>query len=123
MNQALEALRAKNTADVTLPSGLTVTGTLPRVRDCLIGGDIPLPVLVEIEKRTKATNGDKAPDLSADEIRAVGTFNDNLVLAFVTHLEGEPVELEPDDLAVFEEDDFNEIVLYASRAKPLPGKD
>lgn len=120
MNSTLEQLRAANTGTVTLPSGLEVTGTLPRVRDCLIAGDIPLPVLAHIEQRAK---NEPDPDLSADELRAVASFNDNLVLAFVTHIGGEPVTLEPSDLAVLAEDDFNELVLYASRAKPLPGKD
>lgn len=122
MNQALEALRSKNTASVTLPSGLTVTGTLPRIRDCLIGGNIPLPVLAELEKDVNAEDADK-PDLSPEQMKAVSAFNDNLVMAFVTAIEGEPAELEQSDLAVFEEGDFNEMVLYASRAKPLPGKD
>lgn len=118
----LQTMRAKITAEVTLPSGLTVTGTLPRIRDCLIGGDIPLPVLTEMEKRAKSPNGN-GPEPTAAELKVVADFNDNLVQAFVTEIEGEPVTLERDDLRVFDEEDFNEMVLYASRAKPLPGKD
>ena len=118
----LKPCAAKITAEVTLPSGLNVTGTLPRIRDCLIGGDIPLPVLAEMEKRAKHPNGD-GPEPTADDLKVVAKFNDNLVQAFVTEIDGEPVTLERDDLRVFDEDDFNEMVLYASRAKPLPGKD
>lgn len=120
MSNTLEALRAKNTAEVELPSGLKVTGTLPRVRDCIIAGEVPLPVLAHIEKKA---NSDGAPELTLEEMRAVASFNDNLVLAFVTHVDGEAVDLDQDDLSLFEDDDINELVLYASRAKPLPGKE
>ena len=118
----LNAMRSKISAEVTLPSGLKVTGSLPRIRDCLIGGDIPLPVLAEMEKRAKSKNGD-GPEPTNAELKVVADFNDNLVMAFVTFIEDEPVELTRDDLRIFEEEDFNEMVLYASRAKPLPGKD
>ncbi len=117
----LQTMRDAITADLTLKSGLNVTGELPRVRDCLIAGDIPLPVLVEMEKRAKNPSED-APEPTNDELAVVAAFNDNLVLAFVKAIEGEPVTLTHDDLRVFDEDDFNEMVLYASRAKPLPGK-
>lgn len=120
MNQTLEERRAANTADITLESGLEITGTLPRIRDCLIaGGDIPLPVLAELESSME--NG-KAPELTPEQMQAVGRFNDNLVMAFVKSVGGESVELTPEDLGLFSEDEYNECVLYASRAKPLPGK-
>jgi hypothetical protein len=118
----LESMRAAITADVTLPSGRVVTGTLPRIRDCLIAGDIPLPVLVEMERLAKNPNGDGL-EPSPEQLHVVADFNDNLVLAFVVAIDGEPVMLAKDDLRLFDEDDFNAMVLYASRATPLPGKE
>jgi hypothetical protein len=120
MNQVLEARRAANTADITLESGLEITGTLPRIRDCLMGGDIPLPVLAELEGSVAAG---ATPQLTPEQMQAVGAFNDNLVMAFVKAIEGEPADLTPEDMGLFSEEEYNEIVLYASRAKPLPGKD
>jgi hypothetical protein len=120
VSTALEELRAANTADVKLPvSGLTATIQLPRVRDCIIAGDIPLPVLAHIDREA----GGDTPDLTPEQMKAVASFNDGLVLASLKALDGDPVELTREDLALFDEEDLQEIVLYASRAKPLPGKD
>lgn len=121
MASTLEELRAKNSAEVTLPSGLKVTGTLPRIRDCIIAGEIPLPVLTLIEQKASADEG--SPDLTFEEMRAIAQFNDSIVLAFVTHVDGQAITLTHSDLALLEEDDINELVMYASRAKPLPGKE
>jgi hypothetical protein len=121
VSTALEELRAANTADVKLPvSGLTATIQLPRVRDCIIAGDVPMPVLAHIDQ--SVLDGD-VPDLTAEQMKAVAAFNDGLVLASLKALDGDPVDLSAEDLSLFDEEDLQEIVLYASRAKPLPGKD
>lgn len=119
MSLALEALRAKNRTDVKLPSGLLVTIRLPRIRDCIIAGDVPLPVLAKMDVATE----DAVADLSADEMRALAAFNDELVKMAVVAIEGEDVALSLEDVGEFEDDDYNEIAAYASRQKPLPGKD
>jgi hypothetical protein len=90
------------------------------VRDCIIAGDVPMPVLAHID--ASKLEGD-VPELTSEQMKAVGAFNDGLVIASLKALDGDPVELTREDLALFEEEDLQEIVLYASRAKPLPGKD
>ena len=52
---ALETLRSKNRFDEELPSGLKVTIRLPRIRDCILAGGVPLPVLDHLVKA--ASNG------------------------------------------------------------------
>lgn len=118
MSTALEELRAKNRTDVTLPSGLNVTIRLPRIRDCIIAGDVPLPVLAKLD----GLADENAPQMTSDEMRALATFNDELVRMAVVAIEGEPVTLELTDLPDIDEDDYNDIASYASRQKPLPGK-
>jgi hypothetical protein len=119
LSSALEALRLKNRADVTLPSGLAITIRLPRLRDCIVAGDVPLAVLERAEKadKTKATT-----KLSNTDIAALGRFQDELVRAAVVAIDGEPVTLERADVAEFSEEDYDEIRAYAMREKALPGK-
>ena len=115
----VDAQRMKNRHDVKLESGLLVTIRLPRMRDCIIAGDVPLPVLEKLE-----TGGDlKGSDVSAEDLRGLAAYNDALVMMAVIAIEGEDVNLAREDLVdVFMDEDYNEIAAYAKRAKPLPGK-
>lgn len=118
---ALERLREANRADVILPSGLVATIRLPRIRDCIIAGGLPLPAISKLEDAAKriGTNGD-APQLTTEDMAAAGRFNDEIVRASVVALDGEVVTLTLEDVGLFTEDDYNAIVSYGTRVTPLP---
>lgn len=121
---ALDELRAAITGDVKLPkSGITATLVLPRVRDFFITGEMPLPVLEEIQVAAKEGKDADEAGLNLTQRAQVAAFNDWCVVESVTALDGEAVELTEDDLRAFEEEDLNAIVLYATRSTPLPGKE
>lgn len=121
---ALDTLRSAITGDVVLPkSGITATLVLPRVRDFFITGEMPLPVLEEIETAAKEGKDADAAGLNLTQRAQVAAFNDWCVIESVTALDGEAVELTEADLRAFEEEDLNAIVLYATRSTPLPGKE
>jgi hypothetical protein len=115
---ALETLRASKLHDVTLPSGTNVTIRLPRLRDCVVAGDVPMSVLTKLQD--KASKNGKAPDMSPEEMRYVFRFNDEIVRAAVVAVEGDPVDLSLEDVKLFDDDDCNELVAYGLREKALP---
>jgi len=117
----LEQLKSERETQVKLESGRLVTIRLPWIQECIAAiGDVPLPVLSEITDLAQA----EAPQLNGAQMRAVSSYNQALVRAAVVAIEGEPVVLpaaEPVS-AYFDEDEAMEIVGYASRQTPLPGK-
>ena len=115
----LDAWKKKATSDITLPSGQVVTIRLPNLRDCIIAGDIPLPVMSRIEEATKANNG-KGPNLSPDELRHLAEFETQVVRATVVAIEGEAVELTTEDVKALPGQDRDELYAYAVRNKNLP---
>ncbi len=123
MSDVLERRREARTTDVKLESGLLVSVRLPWIQECIAAvGDVPLPVLQELE--TAADQG-ATPALSAEQMTTVSRYNQALIRASLVAIEGEPVTLPADEpvSAFLDEDDAMEIVMYASRQKPLPGKD
>lgn len=124
MNAALERLRESRRADVTLPSGLNVTLQLLRVQDFIAAGDVPMPVLDEISKKANpdASAADALDGLTLDDLRHSIEFNDVVVRLSIVGLEGEPVDLSPDDVKLLDAEDCAEVVAYAMRTKALPGK-
>jgi hypothetical protein len=129
MNAALERLRERNTAQVKLEDGdLLVTLQLPAMRECILAGGIPLPMLEKVAKLTEdAPRVDTEilmPHLEPDEVNAFDRFQRILVAKTVKAIEGEELEEEmtPEETSVFSDAQFYEIVAYAMREKPLPGK-
>lgn len=117
MSDVIERRRQANRRDVTLPSGTQVTIRLPRILDCILAGDVPVGVISELAEEDKE-------QATLEQMRANKAFNDRLACKAVVAIDGEPCELEPDDLAdVFpEEADITEIVAYASRSKAFSGE-
>ena len=115
---ALEILRSRNRFEETLPSGLRVTIRLPRIRDCIVAGRVPLPILNALVERAQQ-NGE-APPVSPDEAEHMARFQDQIVLRSVVEIEGEPVKLTQDDLADLRTEDYDRIVELATRQETSP---
>jgi hypothetical protein len=122
LSDALERRRLERATEVKLESGLLVTLRLPWIQECITAvGDVPMPVLAEI---SSAAEQSATPNLGASQMATVLAYNQALVRSALVAIEGEPVTLPADEpVSVYlEEDDAMEIVAYASRQKPLPGK-
>ena len=113
---ALEALRSKNRFDETLPSGLNVTIRLPRIRDCILAGGVPLPVLNHLVKA--ASNGGAPEEISTEDAAHMARFQDEIVRRSVVAIDGEPVTLSPDDVTDFTQEDYDRIVELGTRSVP-----
>lgn len=129
MTDILERLRERNRAEVKLEDGdLLVTLQLPAMRECILAGGIPLPMLEKVAKLTNdAPRIDSevlTPQLEAHEVAAFDRFQRVLVAKSVKAIEGEELteEMSVEDTTVFSDAQFYEIVSYAMREKPLPGK-
>jgi hypothetical protein len=114
---ALELLRSRNRFQETLPSGLQVTLRLPRLRDCILAGRVPLPVLEHLTK--VASNGD-TPEISPEDAAHMARFQDEIVRRSVVAIQGQPVELSLQDASEFSQEDYDRIVEIATRQVPLP---
>ena len=108
--------RLRKRYDVTLPSGLNVTIRKPRLRDCIIAGNVPLPVLKHLQD--VASNGNE-PDLGLDEMASMARFQDEIVLRTLVAIEGEDVEMTPEAVADLEQEDYDALVNYGTRVTPL----
>ena len=97
MSEALEHLRKHNRHEVALADGGIVVGYhLPDVQECLLAGDIPLPVLQELPtnpKESDVTAALEAVDPTATA-KAMFAFKRRIVAAMVDDIDGNPV---PDD--------------------------
>jgi hypothetical protein len=113
--QTLEKLRKRY--DVTLPSGLNVTIRLPRIRDCIFAGNVPMPVMRHLQK-IATQNGD-APELSSEESAHIARFQDEIVLRTLVAIEGEEVEMTPEAVAELDQEDYDALTAYGTRATPL----
>lgn len=115
---ALELLRSKNRFDETLPSGLNVTLRLPRIRDCILAGGVPLPVLNHLVKA--ASNGG-APEISNENAAHMARFQDEIVRRSIVAIEGEPIEMTVDALSDITQEDYDRVVELATRqTNPTP---
>ena len=113
---ALDKLRERNRADVTLDSGLNVTIQLPALRECILAGGVPLPLL------QKVVDNEGVEELSEEEVAKFQQFQRVLVAKAVVAIEGEATEMSTEDTHVLDDPEFYEIAAYAMREKPLPGK-
>ena len=113
----LELLRSRNRFDEELSSGLRVTLRLPRIRDCILAGAVPLPVLDHLVKA--ASNGG-APTVSNEDAAHMARFQDEIVRRSVVAIDGEPVALTAEDVAEFSQEDYDRIVVLATRQETSP---
>jgi hypothetical protein len=115
---AVERLRSRNRFEETLPSGLKVTLRLPRIRDCIIAGQVPLPVLQHVMEAAQP-NGD-TPTVSPEDAAHMARFQDEIVKRSVVAIEGEPAELSVEDVSEFSQEDYDRIVAFATRTEAAP---
>jgi hypothetical protein len=113
----VELLRSRNRFTETLPSGLVVTLRLPRIRDCIIAGGIPLPVVTKLAEAKAEENGQGA---SLEDASHMARYQDEIVRRSVVEIEGEPVSLSLEDVAEFSQEDYDRIVKIASREVEVP---
>ena len=113
----LERLRSLNRFDEELPSGLKVTIRLPRIRDCILAGGVPLPVLDHLVKA--ASNGG-APTVSNEDAAHMARFQDEIVRRSVVAIDGEPVALSLEDVTEFSQEDYDRVVVLATRQETSP---
>jgi hypothetical protein len=116
MSEALQFLLERNTHEVKLESGLVVEIALQQLAELLVHGDVPLPILAKMDKA--ATDGE-LPDLTAEELQRVRTFNVNAAAGILRKVSGFEVPEEERQAAVLElsDSEFNELVAYATRMK------
>src|SRR5262245_34424197 len=100
--------RIRKRYDVILPSGLGVTIRLPRLRECILAGNVPMPVLKHLQEVATTQNGEG--ELSPEETAHIARFQDEVVLRSLVAIEGEPVEMTPEAVAEFEQEDYDELV-------------
>ena len=115
-----EHIRSRNSAEIELESGLKLGLTLPNARDFIHSGDLAWPLLermAELEKK----DGESA-ELTDEERQTLYAFQRRMVAKTITSVEGEVVELDPDDLDWLSDAEFFEVVQYFMRSKALPGK-
>lgn len=126
MEAAVEQLFARNRADITLSTGTVVTGQLPELREFVVSDMLPTPIAEELVTRElakPARNGKVKP------VEQYRLFRDNIVsqrvavAMFVKAINGETVAMTPEKTACFTQAEFTELVEYADRRKPLPGKE
>jgi hypothetical protein len=115
--ETLERIRKRY--DVTLPSGMNVTIRLPRMRDCVIAGRIPMPILEHVRKLA-AGDGDVtplSPEMQLEDSAATARFHDEVVLRTLVAIEGEPIEMTPEAVSELEQADYDDLVAYGTRDK------
>lgn len=115
---ARERLRS-NRFEETLPSGLRVTIRPPRIRDCILAGHVPLPILSKLAGLAAASNGQQV-EVSTEEAEHMARFQDEVVRRSVVAIEDEPIELTVEDLADFAQEDYDRIVELGTRERTSP---
>ena len=113
--ETLERIRKRY--EVTLPSGMNATIRLPRLRDCIIAGEVPLPVLKHLQDA--ASNGG-VPVLDADELAAAARFQDEIVRQTLVAIDGDTVTMTLEAVSDLEQEDYDALVSYATRVVPVP---
>lgn len=114
----IDLLRSRNRYPETLPSGLNVLLRLPRLRDCIIAGGVPLPVVTKLVEQANKTDNGQVP--SIEDAKYMARYQDELVRRAVVEIEGTPVELSLEDVGEFAQEDYDRIVKVASREVELP---
>jgi hypothetical protein len=118
--ETLERIRKR--FDVTLPSGMNVTIRLPHLRDCVVAGRIPMPILEHV-RELAAGNGDVTPlslEMQMEDRAATVRFHDEVVLRTLVAIDGEPVEMTLEAVSELGQEDYDALVAYGTRETPLP---
>lgn len=117
-DETVERLRKRY--DVTLPSGLNVTIRLPRLREAVYSGGVPVPIMQHVGEKLSASNGETASDLTPEEVATIAAFQDQIVLRTLVAIEGEPVEMTLEAVAELDQEDYDALANYGTRTTPVP---
>ena len=117
MNAEETLSRLRKRYDVTLPSGMAVTIRLPRLRDCIIAGNVPLPVMTHLIETAASSNGDGP---SVEDTAHMARFQDEVVRQTLVAIEGEDVTMTPEAVAELDQEDYDALAAYGTRATPIP---
>jgi len=115
--ETLEYFRGQAEHDITLPSKKAATIVRPRIRDCIFAGNVPLPVLKHLQE-IATQNGD-APELTSEESAHIARFQDEIVRAMLIKYDGQPVTMSLESVKLLDQDDYDALVAYGTRATPL----
>jgi len=119
--ETLERIRKRY--DVTLPSGMNVTIRLPRIRDCVIAGRVPTPILEHVVAVAGSNGGSPpvlSPEMQMEDAAAGARVNDEIVRQTLVAIDGEPVEMTREAVAELDQDDYDALLGYGQRSIPLP---
>lgn len=132
----LELVRSRNRADIALPSGYGATIGLTRIRDAVLSGLIPVPVLTEwdaIARKAQKANGKTASkaiaeaDPSSEAMTSGGDLRKEMVrrtlkrlAPSVAELEGPEVDMPMEVIDELDQEDFDVLAGYAMREVPFP---
>jgi hypothetical protein len=103
-----------------LPSGLDATIRLPRIRDCIMAGEVPLAVVSRLGALAEAASQGEQVDIDPDDSKHVARFQDEVVTRMVTQIQGEDVVMSTAAAAEMAEEDFDLLAAIGIRSKPLP---
>ena len=117
MNAEETVSRLRKRYDVTLPSGMNVIIRLPRLRDCIIAGQVPLPVMTHMVEVAASSNGDVP---SVQDAAHVARFQDEVVRRTLVAIEGEDVTMTPEAVEELDQEDYDALAAYGVRATPVP---
>jgi hypothetical protein len=117
MNAEETLAKLRKRYDVTLPSGLQVTIRLPRLRDCIVAGKVPLPVMQHL---AEAVQGNGNQTLTMEEMQHTARFQDEVVRSTLVAIDGEDVTMTPEAVGELEQEDYDALVGYGTRATPVP---
>jgi hypothetical protein len=117
MNAEETVAKIRKRYDVTLPSGMAVTIRIPPLRECVLAGKVPLPVLGELQKKMMAGGNGDEPETTLEDARQLAAFQEILIMKTLVAIEGEPVTMTPEAVAELDQDDYNELVSYGWRTK------
>ena len=111
MSDVLDRMRERNRKELTLPTGLKVTLRRPSMRDAILAGNVPLPVLAKLDP-----SGAKTEEMTTEDLRHMAHVNDELVRRAVIAIDGESVDMaEVEDLSdVFSDQERDAIVAWVS---------
>ena len=117
--ETLERLRKRY--DVTLPSGLAVTIRLPRLRDCIRAGNVPMPVMQYLSEQAEKVEANGQPaEFTAEQMEHLARFQDEVVRQTLVAIEGEPVEMTHEAVVELDQEDYDALAAYAMRTTPVP---
>jgi hypothetical protein len=125
---AAELLRARNRFVRQLPSGLWARIALPRAREALAAGEVPIPVLRQMARLMQNGSDAANENIPADTLAHVTRYQSGMVLRALKGLGLEEADVGADEemtaevVAELSQEDFDQIFAWAERNEPIDPK-